>query len=497
MAHCLRGQGSNLDGRFFSWWNDVESCGRCGMTGMMFPKKSWRCLFFPFLFQVDIMTFNMSLSSMSRVSRWIQALTLLSLNRSLQFNVITLGAVMTTCARALAWLSCLHLLNATYSLSLAANEIVMNSLMASVGEEWRRAIAVFFSASKLCQVDVISYNTTMRSAQWWRSVALMLNMMARGLRGNVVSLNTLVSLCPWQRSLKLLTDAEEEQVDTVTYNSCINACPRWLQVLALIHRLSLRRLEATVVTSTSTMTVLEKSGMWQFLMNSWDVSSDAGATAVLNAGVNGLGQNGEWMKSLSMVKQFVQSGLLTDVITWGSIIVACEIMERWQRALTLSKDFQMHHSKVVENEVIFNAACCAFAQGEQWQKALELLDHAALSQMQLNILAYNSILSACSKAARWQESLQILASLEPCDVPMAGMAAMASIKTYNTVLSACRWHWREALHLWSELPKRGLVADAISFDVLMDALEGRCLEQASLLLRFAEGDVHRIVKSGT
>ena len=114
---------------------------------------------------------------------------------------------------------------------------------------------------------------------------------------------------------------------------------------------------------------------------------------------------------------------------------------------------------------------------------------ASLSQMQVNILVYNSILFACSKAARWQESLEVLGSLNRPNEPTP------SIKTYNTVLAACRCHWRQALHLFSQLPD-GLEADAITFEMLVAATTGRCLQQASLLLSFAESNVQSLLKSG-
>eukprot|EP00435_Cladocopium_sp_Y103_P040508 s2039_g11.t1 len=455
--------------------------------------------------QVDIITFNISLSAMSRVTKWIQALTMLRLfNQTLQFNVITLSSVVTSCARVIAWFSSLNLLERTRIMGLPTNEILMNSVMASMGEKsWRDAVSVFASASELCQVDVISYNTTMHSTwNWWKSLSLMLNMAARGICDNVVSLNTLVSCLPWYRALTFLRHAEAHdalavQADAVTYNTCINSCPRWLQVLELGRSLLLRRLDATMVTSTSTMTALEKAGMWQQLVarieRAWDPDDrERRATAVLNAGIKGLGQNSEWLKSFSILQKFAASGVLTDVITWGSLIVVCEIMERWQRALSLCSELQTYHSvEVVENNVVLNAAACAFAEGELWQQALELLHDASLSQMQMNILVYNSILTACSKAARWQESLEILRSLN------VGLPKQPkpSIKTYNTVLASCRCHWREALHLFSQLPD-WLEADAITFEMLVAATTGRCLQQTSLLLSFAESDVQSLLKSG-
>jgi hypothetical protein len=51
------------------------------------------------------------------------------------------------------------------------------------------------------------------------------------------------------------------------------------------------------------------------------------------------------------------------------------------------------------------------------------------------------------------------------------------------------------LHLFSQLPD-GLEADAITFEMLVAATTGRCLQQASLLLSFAESNVQSLLKSG-
>ena len=104
--------------------------------------SSWACQMDQSFFQVDIITFNISLSALSRVSKWIQALTMLRLfNQTLQFNVITLSSVVTSCARVIAWLSSLNLLERTRIMSQPINEILMNSVMASMGmgeKSWRR-----------------------------------------------------------------------------------------------------------------------------------------------------------------------------------------------------------------------------------------------------------------------------------------------------------------------------------------------------------------------
>ena len=273
------------------------------------------------------------------------------------------------------------------------------------------------------------------------------------------------------------------QVDILTYNSCINTCP-WIQVMALCQRLMGRRLEMSIVTSTSAMAVTAKVGLWQQVTNALD---GIAGTSKLNAKINGLGLNGEWVKSLWMVKECARSEVLTDIITWGSVIVACETLERWQRALSLCAEVKMQKS-AEKNVIIFNAAVCACAQGEQWQEALRLLQNATLCQMQLNILAFNSILTACSKASRWQESLKILLTLN-----QSGPGA--SIKSYNTVLDACRRSrgWHQVLQLFSQLNSRKLQPDALTFDAVIEGMQAdRCLERISLLLEFAEGTGHTI-----
>lgn len=387
---------------------------------------------------------------MSRVGRWIQAVNILkSFKQTLQFNVITLGSLVKCCTRAIAWLSSLQLYTTEFLSAIPANEIVMNSVMASMTERWRTALC--FLVSDKCQVDVITYNTALRATwNWWKSLQLMMDMTARGLCGTVITLNTLLSSLPWLQAWTFLKEAENrggDKVDTLSYNSCIKGS-RWRQVLALCHQMWPRRLDVTAVTFTSIMTTLETTGMWQEVVAQFELwnqqwySHGEATIAVSNAAINGLGQNGEWAKSLSLTYDLARSRL-ADIITWGSTIVACESMERWQRALALCAEVWRHRE--AENSIILNSAACACAQGELWQQALQLLRNATVSQVQLNILVYNSILAACSKAARWQESLEILAHLNRRNGTQGGVPT-ASIKTYNTVLSAlsAETKWREA-----------------------------------------------------
>ncbi len=390
-------------------------------------------------------------------------------------------------AARVAWCTSLHLLESTQHTSILANEIVMNSVLASVASTWQMAISLMSAA--ICQMDVISYNTTMRSMPWSHSLQLLVQMAISGsCRPNVISLNTFfASHPPWKCTLMFLQKAEAfatfGQVDILTYNSCINTCP-WIQVMALCQRLMGRRLEMSIVTSTSAMAVTTKVGLWQQVTNALD---GIAGTSKLNAKINGLGLNGEWVKSLWMVKECATSEVLTDIITWGSVIVACGTLERWQRALSLCAEVKMQKS-AEKNVIIFNAAVCACAQGEQWQEALRLLQNATLCQMQLNILAFNSILTACSKASRWQESLKILLTLNQS-------GPSASIKSYNTVLDACRRSrgWHQVLQLFSQLNSRKLQPDALTFDAVIEGMQAdRCLERISLLLEFAEGTGHTI-----
>ena len=444
-------------------------------------------VFLASLVQVDVLTFNMLLN-VSRV-KWIQALSMFRYfcNRNIQYNVITIGSVMK--AARVSWCTSLQLLESTQHTSILANEIVMNSVLASVASStWQMAISIFISASAICQVDVISYNTTMRSMPWSQSLQLLVQMAIGGSCVNVISLNTLLaSRPPWKCTLTFLQQGEAfatfGQVDILTYNSCINTCP-WIQVMALCQRLMARRLEMSIVTSTSVMAVTAKVGLWQQVTNTLDGIT---GTSKLNAQINGLGLNGEWVKSLWMVKECARSKVLTDIITWGSVIVACETLERWQRALSLCAEVKMQKS-AEKNVIIFNASVCACAQGEQWEEALRLLQNATLCHMQLNILAFNSILTACSKAARWQESLKILSTLNQS-------GPSASIKSYNTVLDACRRSrgWHQVLQLFSELNSRKLQPDALTFDAVIEGMQAdRCLERMSLLLQLAEGTAHTL-----
>eukprot|EP00438_Fugacium_kawagutii_P019975 Skav222685 [mRNA] locus=scaffold1471:104632:106200:- [translate_table: standard] len=402
--------------------------------------------------KVDVIAFNISLNGMSRFGMWIRALNMLkSFKQTLRFNVITLGSLVKCCTRAIAWLSSLQLYTTEFLSTIPANEIVMNSVMASLTERWRKALRFLVSDKR--HVDVISYNTVLRSKwNWWKSLQLMMDMTARGLCGTVVTLNTLLSSLPWLQAWTFLKEAENrcgDKVDTLSYNSCIKGS-RWTQVLALRHQMLPRRLEVTAVTFTSIMTTLETTGMWQEAVahfelwnQQWYSAQGEATIAVSNAAINGLGQNGEWAKSLSLTYGLMASGVLADIITWGSTIMACESMERWQRALVLCAEV-WRHREAEQNHIIFNAAACACAQGEQWQQALQLLRNAMVCQVELNILVYNSILAACSKAARWQESLEVLAHLNRRKTQWG--VSMASIKTYNTVLSAlsAETKWREA-----------------------------------------------------
>ena len=62
-------------------------------------------------------------------------------------------------------------------------------------------------------------------------------------------------------------------------------------------------------------------------------------------------------------------------------------------------------------EVTFGAVISACGRGEQWEKALQLLNEMALFFAAPNAVIFNAAISSCEKAGQWQLAVQLLSTM--------------------------------------------------------------------------------------
>ena len=93
----------------------------------------------------------------------------------------------------------------------------------------------------------------------------------------------------------------------------------------------------------------------------------------------------------------------------------------------------------------------------QWQEALALLVECRGRKLRLDLVIFNSVISACEKGGHWQGALQLLEDLEEASLEK-------SLVSYNAAISASEkaGYWQLALGLVAELRRRRLQENLIT-----------------------------------
>lgn len=135
---------------------------------------------------------------------------------------------------------------------------------------------------------------------------------------------------------------------------------------------------------------------------------------------------------------------------------------QWQRALGVFEQLKITHQPSI---VTFSSLIAC----QEWERSLCFFQDISSSQVQLNLIAVNSLLGAFSEGIQWDRSLVLLQQI--------GHSLQPDTISYNTCLAALQKEiqWTHALSLLSLLvmPKRlkGIRTDVITYNSLITALE--------------------------
>jgi len=105
--------------------------------------------------------------------------------------------------------------------------------------------------------------------------------------------------------------------------------------------------------------------------------------------------------------------------------------------------------------VSYNSAISACEKGTQCQIALALLQEMVHQSLLLHVVSFNAAMSACGESGQWMEALTLLEG-------MPAMQVKPSVISYSTAASACekQGRWQQALGLLADMEKQGLTLDA-------------------------------------
>ncbi|CAE7319686.1 unnamed protein product [Symbiodinium sp. CCMP2592] len=206
-----------------------------------------------------------------------------------------------------------------------------------------------------------------------------------------------------------------------------------------------------------------------------------------------------WARALSHVSRMFQVRLRPDTLTHGIAVGTCRSHLQWQWCLVCALDACLRYPGQPLAALCNGAmvACCDAGE----QKLLpRLLREARELHVKLDVISFNTCISASEKLTKWPLSLQLLqvtystrvqadcttyeAAITSCEqgsswtyglrlLMQLRMRATPTVSSYNAVMgSEMRVRWSEALQLFAELRANQQLPDMITHVALSSALQG-------------------------
>ncbi|CAL1133783.1 unnamed protein product, partial [Cladocopium goreaui] len=449
-------------------------------------------------FATDVITGSAVVAAASAAKQWHSCLGHLEAFRSsyMQLNAYGFNSAMTGCARADCWAVGLLTLNAMQLWQIETQVITFNAIAACLRPvgRWSAAIGCLDEACILnLQPNMVSYNTLLSQEQPWQNqFQLLERSLQRSLQSDAISWNSMVSSEAWFVALDLLQCLSRGiQLEVVAINagsSSLASSSQWRQAVQLLSTACKGNIRVDATSHTAVSIACETSTQWSWALQT--VSTSEGAIpwdeAMMGAAIAAWSGAHLWEASSSLLRL---PTLQRDVVSFGSVLHACDHGGRWITALGWLRC--MGIVGVRTNFVTDVAAMSACRTATQWRTA------SCLMGLQSNTVLFNALANACASSGQWRESLLVCSEAKQQsqldDFAMSCAAACcpwqhatyllrfdeesfqpgASMESFLGALihSLCRaWQWRPAWEFMEkEAPRLQLEVDVVSLAEVVDA----------------------------
>ncbi|OLP95849.1 Pentatricopeptide repeat-containing protein, mitochondrial [Symbiodinium microadriaticum] len=146
----------------------------------------------------------------------------------------------------------------------------------------------------------------------------------------------------------------------------------------------------------------------------------------------------------------------------GAMVACCDAGEQKLLPRLLREAREVH----VELDVIsFNTCISASEKLTKWPLSLQLLQVTYSTRLQADSTTYEAAITSCEQGSSWTYGLRLLMQLR--------MKATPTVSSFNAVMgSEMRVRWSEALQLFAELRANQQLPDMITHAALSSALQG-------------------------
>lgn len=245
----------------------------------------------------------------------------------------------------------------------------------------------------------------------------------------------------WTSALQVFSEARDLSqqsatkwhTEIFTSNTVLKTCDRsqqWQQASAVCAAAVAETLRADVATCSSVICAAGRGKLWQEAF-AWLFHFCSAALEINEIVYNSLltvnpaDASSKWRSSLCIL-DVLKVQLRKDVVSFNTLITACDRSKDWSKALIVFRHCQQ--DSVETTTVSLGASISACQRSTQWQKALDISMQRGKCVMS-NVLR-NSLISACTTAGAWQHAMTLAAG----DAGYAGQNLRFDHFTMNTLM---------------------------------------------------------------
>lgn len=131
----------------------------------------------------------------------------------------------------------------------------------------------------------------------------------------------------------------------------------------------------------------------------------------------------------------------------------------------------------VPNVISYNAAISACGKAGKWEQAINLLLEMKKVGVPPDVISYNTAISACEKAGKWEQAISLLGEMKKARVH-------PDVISYSAAISACgnAGKWQKAIRILEEAIKFKVYKREILTDEKLNLHVKSCLTEESLFV---------------
>lgn len=399
------------------------------------------------LLRADVISVNAAIracnAAESPLSRWFGALCFLqdAINHTLRLDLIAYSSSLH--GEVLAWRSNLNLLSYINQQTLQLDVVASSTAMTTYqkGNLWDVSLHLF---ANFHQPNQIMCNAAVSSceegAQWSKALLLLedlSNDRRMGMSCDIITFNSAISACEksshWRWALEVLMQADETlHLDVISFSASISACEKagkWQHALNLYSEFLLRALQMDLIIYNAMISACEKGGQWQAALHFMGhlVSNGLKPDQIShNALLSAFQKGQQWQKALHTFQELRSAGTM-NLISYNSVMRAC--IDHWTLALQLFTDLKKECHEFPRGDLVtYSSLISACEKGQQWCLALRIFEDSQRQEVLFDSILYMATISAVK--SKWRIVLDLLAELR---------MRHFSIDTdaYDVILSSC------------------------------------------------------------